>query len=39
MILKILRLVLWLLVGLVILPCVFVAGVLYPVWQEWGEGF
>lgn len=31
--------VLWVACAFVILPCVFVAGTLYPSWVEWGEGF
>ena len=30
---------LWALLALIILPCVFVAGHIYPLWVEWGEGF
>ena len=30
-------LLLWVLSGLIILPCVFVAGSFYPKWTEWGE--
>ena len=30
---------LWLLSAIIILPCVYVAGILYPKWVEWGEGF
>ena len=29
----------WALLALIILPCVFVAGHIYPVWSEWGEEF
>ena len=29
----------WALLALIILPCVFVAGHIYPLWQEWGEEF
>ena len=28
---------LWILSAIVILPCVFVSGVLYPRWVKWGE--
>jgi hypothetical protein len=28
---------LWLLSAVFILPCVFIAGTLYPLWTEWGE--
>ncbi|MEK9178014.1 MAG: hypothetical protein AAB777_02760 [Patescibacteria group bacterium] len=28
---------LWILSAIIILPCVFVSGVLYPKWVEWGE--
>ncbi|MDE1967167.1 MAG: hypothetical protein KGI45_03845 [Patescibacteria group bacterium] len=34
---KLINLVLWALSAVIILPCVFVAGVLYPKWTEWGE--
>lgn len=30
---------LWLLAGVFILPCVFVAGTFYPMWEKWGEKF
>ena len=29
----------WALPALIILPCVFVAGHIYPLWVEWGEEF
>jgi hypothetical protein len=29
--------ILWIFCGIIILPCVFVAGSLYPKWTEWGE--
>lgn len=29
---------LWVISAIFILPCVFVAGTLYPKWVEWGEG-
>lgn len=28
---------LWILCGIIVLPCVFVAGTFYPKWSEWGE--
>ena len=31
--------VLWVACAFFILPCVFVAGTIYPAWTEWGEGF
>lgn len=31
--------ILWALAGIIILPCVFIAGNLYPKWMEWGEDF
>jgi hypothetical protein len=34
---KVLSLVIWVLLAIVILPCVFVAGNIYPWWSEWGE--
>ncbi|MGC9605644.1 MAG: hypothetical protein ABSF56_02750 [Minisyncoccia bacterium] len=36
---KAFKLVLWVLLAAVILPCVFVAGNIYPKWVEWGEDF
>jgi hypothetical protein len=30
-------LVLWIICGIIILPCVYVSGVLYPLWTEWGD--
>ncbi len=34
---KILILILWIISGLFILPCVFVAGTFYPKWTDWGD--
>ncbi len=34
---KFLNIILWAMVGAVILPMVFVAGNLYPMWEKWGE--
>jgi len=31
--------ILWVICAFFILPCVFVAGIIYPAWTEWGEGF
>ncbi len=36
---KILHFGLWAVSGALILPCVFVAGNLYPKWEKWGEKF
>ncbi len=36
---KVLKFLLWALSAMVILPCVFVAGSIYPVWAKWGEDF
>jgi hypothetical protein len=36
---KILHFSLWAICGVIILPCVYIAGNLYPMWQEWGEDF
>lgn len=33
---RLLSLVLWILSGIIILPCVYVAGNLYPAWTDWG---
>jgi len=29
--------VFWVLCGIIVLPCVFIAGILYPLWVKWGE--
>lgn len=34
-----LHFILWVISGIIILPCVFIAGNLYPKWMEWGEDF
>lgn len=31
------NLILWIVAAALILPCVFVAGTLYPVWEKWGS--
>ena len=36
---KAMSVALWGLVAIFILPCVFVAGHIYPKWIEWGEDF
>ncbi len=36
---KIFSFLLWVLTGLIILPCVFMASVYFPKWEKWGEGF
>ncbi|MFA6432423.1 MAG: hypothetical protein WCV82_01200 [Candidatus Paceibacterota bacterium] len=36
---KAIKFVIWGLLAIIILPCVFVAGTIYPVWVEWGEDF
>jgi len=36
---KILSFVLWVLCAIIILPCVFIANNLYPLWITWGEDF
>jgi len=28
---------LWILTAIIVLPCVFVSGVIYPKWVDWGE--
>ena len=30
---------LWVLSAVIILPCVFVAGTIYPMWEKWAEDF
>ena len=27
----------WCLIGIIVLPCVYVAGNIYPTWVKWGE--
>lgn len=34
---KVISFILWVLCAFIILPCVFVAGTLYPLWTEWGD--
>ncbi len=36
---KAVYLFIWFLGAIIILPCVFVAGNIYPAWVEWGEKF
>lgn len=36
---KVIKFVVWVLLAIVVLPCVFVAGNIYPWWVEWGEEF
>jgi hypothetical protein len=36
---KIISFLLWVIVAVIVLPCVFVAGNIYPAWVEWGEDF
>lgn len=36
---KIVSFCLWVIAAVFILPCVFVAGALYPLWEKWGEDF
>ena len=35
---KVISFILCVLTAIVVLPCVFVAGEIYPKWVEWGEG-
>jgi len=35
--LKAVVVLLWILCGVIILPCAFIAGNLYPKWTEWGD--
>ncbi|MDE1974960.1 MAG: hypothetical protein KGI49_00415 [Patescibacteria group bacterium] len=34
---KFIKLALWALMAIIILPCVFVAGTVYPAWEKWGQ--
>lgn len=36
---KIINFALWVFAGVFVLPCVFMAGVIYPLWEKWGEDF
>lgn len=36
---KIIKFIIWVIAAIIILPCVFVAGEIYPKWVEWGEEF
>lgn len=36
---KVVSFCLWIIAAAFILPCVFVAGVVYPLWEKWGEDF
>jgi len=36
---KVISFFLWVIVAIIVLPCVFVAGHIYPLWVEWGEEF
>ena len=30
---------LWVLIAIIILPCVYISTVIYPAWEKWGEKF
>ena len=36
---KVFSFLFWILAAVFILPCVFVSGVIYPMWEKWGEDF
>ncbi len=36
---KVFHFTLWAVSAIIILPAVFIAGTLYPLWVEWGEDF
>jgi hypothetical protein len=38
-VLKAVSVTLWAASAVIVLPCVFVASVIYPKWVEWGEDF
>lgn len=38
-VMKIISFILWALVGIIVLPCVFIAGNIFPMWSDWGEEF
>lgn len=36
---KFIHFTLWIVTAALVLPCVFVASVIYPKWEKWGEDF
>ena len=34
---KALSFILWILAAVIILPCVYICAIFYPLWQKWGE--
>jgi hypothetical protein len=38
-VIKVIHVTLWAASAVIILPCVFVAGTIFPKWVEWGEDF
>lgn len=30
---------LWVITAIIILPCVFISGTIYPLWEDWGKKF
>lgn len=34
---KVISFILWVLLAIIVLPCVFVAGEIFPMWVKWGE--
>lgn len=36
---KMMSFLLWVVVAVFVLPCVFVASYVYPIWEKWGEEF
>ena len=39
MIPRAIKFLIWLFAGMIILPCMYVAGHLYPKWMDWGDNF
>lgn len=31
------KLTIWIICGIFILPCVYISGILFPMWTDWGE--
>jgi len=34
---RLISFILWVIVAIIVLPCVFIAGNIYPAWVDWGK--
>lgn len=34
---KLFQFLCWVIAGVVIVPCLFISGTIYPMWEKWGE--